>query len=137
MNANITTIFIPLGEFQDYVKQRENLQNQPINYKDGYRTTSRYGREIVGVPGMKPGRLLAWVDGNLFRLYDRKDNPAQIDDVQVQDYKVKIFIQFHLGYDFAVNQYVFVETHDALKERGLQDEDKNKMYYPNELSLIS
>lgn len=136
-NANITTIFMPLGEFQDYVKQRENLQNQPINYKDGYRTTSRYGREIVGVPGMKPGRLLAWVDGNLFRLYDRKDNPAQIDDVQVQDYKVKIFIQFHLGYDFAVNQYVFVETHDALKERGLQDEDKNKMYYPNELSLIS
>ena len=24
-NANITTIFMPLGEFQDYVKQRENL----------------------------------------------------------------------------------------------------------------
>jgi hypothetical protein len=136
-NVKISTIFMPLGEWQDYVKQRENLADKAINYKDGYRTTSRYGREIVGVPGMKAGRLVAWVDGNLFRLYDRKDNPAQIDDVQIQDYKVKIFIQWHLGYDFAVNQYVFVETHDAAKERGLNDAAKNKLYYPNEQSLIA
>lgn len=135
-NAKVSTVFMSLGEFQQYVKQRENLQNQPIDYKDGYRTKSRYGRDIVGVPGMTPGRFVSWIDGNLFRLYDRKDNPAQIDDVQVLDYKVKVFIQWHLGYDWAVNEYVFVETQDAAKERGLNNPALNKLYYPNELSLL-
>ncbi|MBG0515326.1 hypothetical protein HZP84_03960 [Elizabethkingia anophelis] len=133
--AKVSTIFMPLAEWQAYVKQRENLQNQPIDYKAGYRTTSRYGRDLVGVPGMKPGRLVAWIDGNLFRLYDRKDNPAAIDDVQVFDYKVKIFIQWHLGYDFAVNQGVFVETANAAKKRGLNNATQNKMYFPNEFGL--
>ena len=134
-NAKVSTIFMPLPEWQEYVKQRETPSDKTINYKDGYRTVSRYGREIVGVPGLKAGRLVAWIDGNLFRLYDRKDNPAQIDDVQVQDYKVKVFIQWHLGYDFAVNQGVFVETANAAKRRGLNNAAQNALYFPNEFGL--
>lgn len=134
-NAKVSTIFMPLGEFQDYVEQRETPTTQTVDYTEGYRMKTRYGRTLVGVPGMTPGRLVAWIDGNLFRLYDRKDNPAVIDDVQVMDYAMKIFIQWHLGYDFAVNQFVFVETQDALKKKGLNNADQNKLYFPNQMGL--
>jgi hypothetical protein len=134
--AKVTTIFMPLSEWQDYIEQRETPSDKTVDYTEGYRTKTRYGRNLVGVPGMKPGRLVAWVDGNLFRLYDRKDNPAQIDDVQVVDYAMKVFIQWHLGYDYAVNQYVFVETQNAALKRGLNDAAQNKLYFPNEIGLI-
>lgn len=132
-NAKISNIFIPLQEFYDYIEARETPTNEVVDYTKGYRKKTKYGRNLIGVPGMKPGRMVSWLDGNLFRLYDRKDNPAQIDDVQVQDYIMKIFIQFHLGYDFALNQYVFVETTDATKKKGLNNAAQNALYYPNEL----
>lgn len=135
--AKVSTIFMPLAEWQDYIEQRETPSDKTVDYTEGYRTKTRYGRTLVGVPGMKPGRLVAWVDGNLFRLYDRKDNPAQIDDVQIVDYALKIFIQWHLGYDFAVNQFVFVETQNAALKRGLNNADQNKLYYPNEIGLTA
>ena len=130
---NVKAILVPLELFFDYIEARETPANEVIDYNAGYRRKTKYGRDLIGVPGLT--KMVAWVDGNLFRLYDRKDNPAQIDDVQVQDYLMKIFIQFHLGYDFAVNQYVFVETQDAQKKRGLNNANQNKLYYPNELNL--
>jgi len=134
-NASISNILVPLEVFQDYVEARETPSDQVIDYNAAYRKKTKYGRNLIGVPGLT--KMMAWVDGNLFRLYDRKDNPAQIDDVQIQDYAMKIFIQFHLGYDFAVNQYVFVETSDATKKRGLNNDALNKLYYPNELKLTA
>lgn len=132
-NVSISNILVPLDVFFDYVEARETPSDQVIDYNAAYRKKTKYGRNLIGVPGLT--KMMAWVDGNLFRLYDRKDNPAQIDDVQIQDYVMKIFIQFHLGYDFAINQYVFVETSDAAKKRGLNNADQNKLYYPNELTL--
>lgn len=134
-NVSISNILVPLDMFFDYVEARETPANEVIDYNAGYRRKTKYGRNLIGVPGLT--KMVAWVDGNLFRLYDRKDNPAQIDDVQIQDYVMKIFIQFHLGYDFAINQYVFVETVDATKKRGLNNADQNKLYYPNDLKLIA
>lgn len=133
--AKVDVIVLSLNEFYNYVEGRENPTIQPVNYQDGYRYKSKYGREIVGIPGRPDGQITGWVTGNLFRLYDRKDNPATIDDVQVQDYVMKVFIQWHLGYDFAVNQYVFVETADALKKRGLNNAAQNELYFPNEIGL--
>lgn len=130
-NAKVSTLFISLEEFNDYVELRETPANQYIDFNDPQRGKTKYGRTLVGVPGLKKGRIIAWLDGNLFRLYDRVDNPARINDVQVQDYVVKIFSEWHLGYDFAVNQYVFVETSDALKTRGLNNAEQQKMFYPN------
>lgn len=129
----VKQILVPLDLFFDYVEARETPVNETVDYNAAYRKKTKYGRDLIGVPGLT--KMTAWVDGNLFRLYDRKDNPAQIDDVQVQDYVMKIFIQFHLGYDFAVNQYVFVETSDALLKRGLNNAVQNELYYPNELTL--
>ncbi len=133
--GKISTIFISLEEFNDYVEQRETPSNQYIDFNDPQRGRTKFGRTIVGVPGLKRGRITAWYDGNLFRLYDRKNNPATIDDVQTQDYKVKIFSQWHLGYDFAINQFCFVETADASKNRGLNNAEQNKLFYPNEYGL--
>lgn len=129
--VKISTIFISLEEFNDYVEARETPANQYIDFNDPQRGKTKYGRNIIGVPGLKKGRIIAWVDGNLFRLYDRVDNPARINDVQVQDYIVKIFSEWHLGYDFAVNQYLFVETTDGSKKRGLNNPEQNKLFYPN------
>ena len=129
--GKVSTIFLSLEEFNDYVEARETPANQYIDFKDPQRGKTKYGRIIVGVPGLKKGRIIAWYDGNFFRLYDRKDNPALLDDVQVQDYVVKLFSQWHLGYDFAVNQYLFVETADASKHRGLNNDSQNKLFYPN------
>ena len=131
--VKISQILVPADLFDDYVEARETPANEVIDYNAGYRKKTKYGRDLIAVPGLD--KMVAWVDGNLFRLYDRKDNPATIDDVQVQDYLMKIFVQFHLGYDFAVNQYVFVETSDATKKRGLNNADQNKLYYPTELTL--
>ncbi len=132
-NASVKAILVPLELFFDYIEARETPSNEVIDYNAAFRRKTKYGRDLIGVPGLT--KMMAWVDGNLFRLYDRKDNPAQIDDVQIQDYLMKIFIQFHLGYDFAINQYVFIETSDALKKRGLNNAAQNKLYYPNELTL--
>lgn len=129
--VKVSTLFLSLDEFNDYVEARETPANQYIDFNDPQRGKTKYGRDIVGVPGLKKGRIIAWVDGNLFRLYDRVDNPARINDVQVQDYMVKIFSEWHLGYDFAINQYLFVETNDAQKKRGLNNEEQNKLFYPN------
>lgn len=129
--GKVSTIFISLEEFNDYVEARETPANQYIDFNDPQRGKTKYGRNIVGVPGLKKGRIIAFYDGNLFRLYDRKDNPAKIDDVQVQDYKVKIFSQWHLGYDFAINEYLFVESQDGAKKRGLNNDKLNKLFYPN------
>lgn len=133
--GKVSNIFISLEEFNDYVEQRETPANQYINFNDPQRGKTKYGRNIIGVPGLKKGRIIAWYDGNLFRLYDRKDNPATIDDVQVQDYMVKLFSQWHLGYDFAVNQYCFVETQSATKDRGLNNAKQNNLFYPNQHGL--
>ncbi|CAA0157410.1 hypothetical protein [Tenacibaculum maritimum] len=133
--GNISNIFISLEEFYEYVEQRETPSDKYIDFNDPQRGKTKFGRNIVGVPGLKKGRIVSFYDGNLFRLYDRKDNPATIDDVQVQDYIIKLFSQWHLGYDFAINQYCFVETADAAKNRGLNNTEQNKLFYPNQYGL--
>ncbi|MFL0106066.1 hypothetical protein [Tenacibaculum maritimum] len=133
--GKISNIFISLEEFYEYVEQRETPSDKYIDFNDPQRGKTKFGRNIVGVPGLKKGRIVSFYDGNLFRLYDRKDNPATIDDVQVQDYIIKLFSQWHLGYDFAINQYCFVETADAAKNRGLNNTEQNKLFYPNQYGL--
>jgi len=123
-------IVVSLDEFNDYVELRETPANQYIDFNDPQRGKTKYGRTIIGIPGRKSGQITAWAKGNFFRLYDRKDNPAVIDDVQVQDYMVKIFAQWHLGWDWAINQYVFVETANAADKRGLNNATQNKLYFP-------
>lgn len=78
--------------------------------------------------------LYATIDGNLLNLVDVIDNPTTFTDVQVADYKVKLFMEFWKGYDFLINQAVCTANFtDAT--RGLGDDAAMRLYYPSELDL--
>ncbi|MDO5510225.1 MAG: hypothetical protein Q4F57_05985 [Weeksellaceae bacterium] len=135
--VRIKGIVLSSEDFDDYVAQRETPTDQFVNLKDPYRARTKYQREIFSVPGLTPGRIIAWVEGTFFRLYDRKESPARIDDVQVQDYEVKIFSQWHLGYDFGASEYLFVSSEDGDAVRGLGDEGLNEIIYPQDFNKIA
>lgn len=64
-------------------------------------------REIVPLDFDNEGMIWATPDGNLLKLIDVVDQP-QVTDIQVADYTVKIFMEFHLGYAFWINEAVCV-----------------------------
>ncbi len=99
--------------------------------------TETYKFEVVGLEGLPDNVIFATADGNMLKLIDVIDNPPTIIDTQVQDYVLKIFMEFHLGYDFAINEIVFVADFNALAKAGLQSNALNALYYDAEnLPLI-
>lgn len=128
----IKTVFMSVTNAQNYKLLYEDTFGKNMDYKGdkGFRT--RLGeRTIVGIPGMTNDTIFATIDGNLVRLIDVVENPATITDVQKQDYKIKMFGEFTLGYDFAVNELVMVNS-STEEYRGLRDEELDKLYYPEE-----
>ena len=92
--------------------------------------TSLLDLEIVVLP--IPGNVIfTTVDGNLKRLIDIVDKP-EITDIQKQDYLLKLFMEFTLNYEFAINQVVFVGNFDGNAVRGLGNDELNKIYFPEE-----
>ncbi len=91
--------------------------------------------EIVGLDNVEDDVMFAFVDGNLARLIDVFDKP-QITSLQIQDYVLKIFMDFHLGYDFLMNHLVYVAVFDDSK-RGLGNEELNKLFYPGENLVVA
>lgn len=133
-------------QFRDLVKEIKvsstNAENHNLLYEDTFGKNTDYEgkkgnftrlgkRPIVGIPGMKNTVIEATVEGNLVRMVDLVENPATITDVQKQDYKIKVFGEFTLGYDYAVNEIVMLN--DIVGEvRGLGDDALNALYYPEE-----
>ena len=93
-------------------------------------------RNLIGHDGLRDDILFATVEGNLLNLIDVIDNPTKFTDVQVADYKVKLFMEFSKGYDFLINEAVCMAdvSGDVL---GLGDEKKMKLYYPSEVEITS
>ena len=77
---------------------------------------------------MDDDKVVATTDGNLVKLIDKIDNPPMITDLQKDDYKLKIFMEFSVGYDFLINEMVFV-SNNSDQTYGLGDTDKNQLYY--------
>lgn len=75
--------------------------------------------------------IFATVDGNMKKLIDVFDKPT-ITDVQKQDYILKVFAELTLGYDFAINELVFVGNFDAEAKKGLGSDALNKVFYPED-----
>lgn len=120
-----------LNDLETYQLAYEDQFGQNKFQTDATRT--RLGkREIIGIPNLTPGTLLATVEGNFLRLIDEIDNPATITDIQVQDRILKVFGEFSLGYDYAINQLVFMHTADATKKRGLNNAEQNELIYASE-----
>lgn len=87
-------------------------------------------RKLIGWDGLDDDIIFATIDGNLLNLIDI-NLPNTITDVQVQDYKVKVFGEFWKGWDFLINEAVCVGNF-ADDVRGLGDDDLMKMYFPRD-----
>lgn len=136
--------------FKKKIKQihtsHNNLERYEIAYFDKYGVYPTFKEsDLVKCPLKSAKRTLvghdvaddvlyATVDGNLLNLIDVIDNPPTFTDVQVLDYKVKMFMEFWKGYDFLINQAVctanFTDT-----TKGLGDDALMRLYYPSELGL--
>ena len=87
-----------------------------------------FGRDIIALPFLDDDKIVATTDGNLVKLIDKIDNPPMITDLQKDDYKLKIFMEFSVGYDFLINEMVFVANY-ADTTYGLGETAKNQLYY--------
>lgn len=129
-------IFTSQEDAEEYQEAKDDAFGLRPSFKENENLQSRFGkREIVGVPGLTKGTLFATLDKNLLELVDVVDNPAVITDVQVQDRIVKLLSEFSLGYNFAIDQYLFLHTADGSKNLGLNDSSMNKLFYPSERKI--
>ena len=95
--------------------------------ENGYRTVVG-NRLIVGLPGLNgTDTIFATPDENFLRLIDINDEPV-ITDVQVQDYEVKIFMEWDEGAAFWTNQMVIAGKVGGTVT-GLQPAGQNEKYF--------
>ncbi|MBC7847246.1 MAG: hypothetical protein H7Y10_12215 [Flavobacterium sp.] len=122
---------------------RTNAQNHKLLYEEAFGKNQDYKgdkgnrtrlgeREIHVIPGMSNAVIEGTVEFNFGKFIDVIENPATITDVQKLDYKIKVFGEFSLGYDYIVNELVFLNSPTVLY-RGLRDADLDKLYYPEEV----
>lgn len=115
-------------EFQD---QYEQTYGTKVTYTDGDAFRTPLSKlEIVPLDNLADNIIFSTVEGNLGRMIDVFDKP-EVTDIQKIDYKLKIFMEGHLGYDFLVNELAYVAVFDG-SPKGLNNADLNKLLYPGE-----
>lgn len=119
-----------------YADAYEQTYGTKVTYtEDGRMRTPLTKKMIVSVDNMPDDIIFMTIKDNLYRLIDVIDEP-RVTDVQTLDYVLKIFMDFHLGYDFAINQVLFVAVFDG-SERGLENAAQNALYYPKETLAVT
>jgi len=112
-----------------------NAERYQIAYEDEFgqnkfqndKMKTRLGkREIVVLPG-NSDLIFATTDNNFVRLLDVFDEP-KVTDIQKQDYKLKIFMEWWKGYDFLINQMVVVSNYSD-ERYGLGSTEDNQKYF--------
>jgi hypothetical protein len=134
--SRVKYIFTSESDLEEYQEAYDDTFGLRPSYDQNTKTKTRFGkREIVGIPGLTKGTIFATIDKNLVELVDVVENPAVITDVQVENRIVKLLGEFSLGYDFAIDQYVYAHTADGTKNLGLNNTEMNKLFYPNESKI--
>jgi len=79
-----------------------------VSNSDGMiKVRTRVGkRELVALSNLPDNIIFATVEGNMVKIIDTFDAPA-LTDIQILDYKIKLFFEAWGGVDFAVNEMVF------------------------------
>lgn len=136
LKNRIKTIFCGVDRLEDYKIAYEEEFGSHTLIKDGDSMRSRLGnRTIVGLQALSGTDIIfSTPDGNLLQLIDAFDKP-QVTDVQVQDYDVKIFMEFWLGYGFYINQLVLVANYENTTT-GLGTSELNELYYPEARNTV-
>lgn len=107
----IKEIFIPTADFAKY-KLDYMGQYGGLNWATEGNTmkTPIYNIPLTPVDEMPEGApMWCTIQDNLLKLVDKFNAPT-VTDIQKQDYKLKIFMEFHLGVGFWTNQFVFVSV---------------------------
>lgn len=126
MKRKVKKVFMSENNKERYILDYEDKFGQNQFQTD--QTKTRLGkREIVGIPGMETDDIFATIDRNFVRLLDVFDEP-RITDIQKQDYKLKFFMEFWKGYDFLIDELVYVANYED-ETYGLSRTEKNKLYY--------
>ena len=136
MRKKVKRIFVSENESLKYADAYEAAYGTHVTYTDDNAFKSpRLKFEIVGLPGVPDNFFVATVEDNLGRLIDVFDKPG-VTDIQKQDYVLKIFMDWHLGYDFLINEVVFIAVFDG-SDRGLGDAELNALYYDSENLVVT
>lgn len=124
-------------DLEEYQEAYDDRFGERPSFTNSDAVKTRFGkRELVGIPGLPKGTLYTSIEGNFVELVDVVDNPAQFTDIQVNKRVLDLLGEFSLGYDWAINQYLFVHTADGTKNLGLNDSVQNKLFYPNEAKIL-
>ena len=131
MRKKVKRVFVSDTVQLMYADAYEQEYGTKVTYKDDDTIKTPLTKlEIVGLPGLPDDKIFAPMEGIMARLIDVIDKP-RVTDVQVQDYLLKIFMDWFLGYDFIINQLVYVAVFDG-SDRGLNNDAQNKLYYDSE-----
>ncbi|AEW85907.1 hypothetical protein FCOL_05410 [Flavobacterium columnare ATCC 49512] len=131
VRGKIKKIFMSENLLLTYADQYEQHYGTKVTYTDADTVkTPLLKKELVGLPNIPDSLIFATVEGNMVRLIDVFDKP-QVTDLQIQDYVLKIFMEFWLGYDFLINELVYVASFDA-SPKGLGNATLNNLYYKSE-----
>jgi len=127
LKSKVKKIFMSENNLERYTEAYMEAYGNNTFLNDVVKTPLRK-LEIVAIPGWDSDTIFATVDDNFVRLIDFFDGKPAVTDVQKADYVVKFFMEFWKGYDFLINELVFVSNF-ADAEYGLGSTALNQKYY--------
>jgi len=127
MKNKVKKLYVGENFMERYVLDYEDKFGQ--NQFQNNQMTTRLGKRVmVAIPGYEGDQIFSAVEGNFKRLIDVFDGAPAVTDIQKQDYIIKIFMEFWKGYDFLIDELVFVSNY-ADTTLGLGSTAKNQKYY--------
>lgn len=125
LKKKIKKIFMFENNFERYQIQYQE-QFGDNKFQNDMMKTRLGKREIVVLPG-DSDLIFGTTENNFRRLLDVFDEP-KVTDIQKQDYKIKIFMEWWKGYDFLINQMVVVSNFTDVRH-GLGSTADNQKYF--------
>jgi hypothetical protein len=128
----ITKIYMSTKNRDRYLKNYRDNFGRNVDFKKGDAVMTYTGeREIIGLNCLNGSDVIfATPDSNFLQLKDLVEAPT-VTDIQVLDYKVKVFMEFWLGYGFWMNQLVICSV-TAGSGSGLTTD--NETYFSGSLN---
>ncbi len=129
----VNKIYMSTYNKERYMLDYENQFGRFMQLSPDQALMTRTGRrQIIGLDCLNGSDFIfATPDNNFLKLIDSFDAP-QVTDIQVLDYKVKIFMEFWLGVGFWSNQMVMVSVTNG-SGSGLR-QDQNLFYLPGQVT---
>ena len=127
MKSKVKKIFMSHSNKERYILDFQEKYGDNKYAADSMKTYLG-GRDIVGLPNLSTDVIFSTVDRNMIKLIDKIDNPPKVTSVQVLDYTVKLFMEFWLGYDFWINELVFVSNYTDTTY-GIGSTANNQLYF--------